>query len=425
MSVQAKDILSALRDVTNPWAKQRKAEERNNRPRSSRSYMFSPKLCHTDVAHQILPPAYVFASGGGRYTVGKRHLWYGCREEFKERTRKPLGYHYFAQNLLRQYMNTHPETESWKVTADPRGTLILPNTAKPVHIPVGTLHIEGHLRDAFRQINPYDFDDVHADVPWPSLAPGLRYRGVLYIEKEGFDPMLREAKIAERFNIAILSCKGQSVVAARRFVDFVCAVNGGVPLGVVHDFDKSGFEIAARLTTVSEWAEENNRVAYEFQNEIDVTDLGLRLEDVRRYGLEARAERVHFKGQFAYDSLASPEEQAFLRSGRRVELNAFSAPDFIAWLEEKLAFWLGKEPFIPDDDQVLELAFRRALAVARVNKAIRKAVPEATDQAKKATVPDDFRAKLREEIRESKQPWDQAMYDLAQHELGDDGDEDE
>ena len=50
---------------------------------------------------------------------------------------------------------------------------------------------------------------------WPSLPAGQRYQAVLYIEKEGFEPLLEEAKIAERFDVAILSCKGQSVVAAR------------------------------------------------------------------------------------------------------------------------------------------------------------------------------------------------------------------
>ncbi len=92
-----------------------------------------------------------------------------------------------------------------------------------------------------------DFD-LELPTEWPSLRHGQRYQAVLYIEKEGFEPLLAEAGIAERFDLAILSCKGQSVVAARRFVDEVCGIGGGVPLLVVHDFDKYGFEISQRLT---------------------------------------------------------------------------------------------------------------------------------------------------------------------------------
>jgi hypothetical protein len=197
------------------------------------------------------------------------------------------------------------------------------------------------------------------------------------------------------------------------------AAGGGARLGVIHDFDKSGFEIAQRLTSVSDWAEENDRVAYEFENEIDVTDLGLTLADVRKYGLEARAERCRFEGHFASDPLATREEQEYLRSGRRVELNAFSSPEFIAWLEEKLTGWLGQERFIPDDE-TLEQAFRRARAAARVNRAVEKAVEKAVEEAEAGAVPENLRKKLRAVQKRSPQAWDHALYELACDELEDD-----
>ena len=65
-----------------------------------------------------------------------------------------------------------------------------------------------------------------------------------------------------------------------------------MPLFVVHDFDKSGFEIAASLTRVSLEAEMANRVAYDFQNEIKVTDFSLRLEDAKKYRLASESGRV-------------------------------------------------------------------------------------------------------------------------------------
>jgi hypothetical protein len=146
--------------------------------------------------------------------------------------------------------------------------------------------------------------------------------------------------------LAILSCKGQSVVAARRFVDEVCRVGGGVPLFVVHDLDKAGFEISQRLTSVSDWAEEYDRVTYQFRHDINVTDLGLRLSDVEQYGLTG--ERCKFKGDFASDSICTHEEKEFLLSDRRVELNEFTSPQFIEWLEAKLKHHLPNR-LVPDD----------------------------------------------------------------------------
>jgi hypothetical protein len=140
----------------------------------------------------------------------------------------------------------------------------------------------------------------------------------------------------------------------RRFVDEVCRKGGGVPLFVVHDFDKAGFEISQRLTQISDWAEEQDRVTYRFENEINVTDLGLRLTDARAYALES--ERARFKGGFARDTITTQEEREFLRSNRRIELNALTSPQFIEWLEDKLSEHLTQR-LVPED-AVLVDAYR-------------------------------------------------------------------
>jgi hypothetical protein len=368
----------------------------------------------TDVCDAILPGAYAHASGNGKYSVSKRQLYYACREEFKNQTRRELDYSYFANTLLVQYLNRHPDTTlKWKITADPRGTLTIPNSAHQVRIPVGTLQIDGHLHKAGKACQPFDNLGAGVNIEWPSLAAGQRYQAVLYIEKEGFGPILEEAQIAERFDLAVMSCKGQSVVAARRFVDEVCAVGRGVPLLVVHDFDKYGFEISQRLTTVSFWAEENDRVTYEFQNEIDVHDLGLRLEDVKEYGLEGSAEKCKFSGGFAGDSIATKEEKEFLRSGRRVELNAMTSPQFVQWLETKLAAHLPGR-LIPGDD-VLADAYRRARAAARINRAVEKVTERAIERARSAKTPKHLRQRLEKAMKGSSKAWDKTLYRLVKN----------
>src|SRR5262249_27664870 len=99
--------------------------------------------------------------------------------------------------------------------------------------------------------------------------------------------------------------------------------NGGVPLFVLHDFDPAGFSICQRLTSVSEWARSKDLVKYEFENEINVIDFGLRLEDVQRYNL--KSEHFTFRG-LPEDTIASDDEQEFFQANRRVELKAFTAP---------------------------------------------------------------------------------------------------
>jgi hypothetical protein len=241
----ADDLLNATNKVTKEWYRQRKQEDRGRRSRSSREYVYSDRVNFSDVAGRILPGGYAHASGNGRYTVDKRQFYYAVRDEFLKATGREITAKYFSQNLLVKYMNQHPgETAAWKITASPRGTLTIPNTGSDTRIPCGTIAVEEHLSAAGKMFRPFDELGDSFKVQWPSLAEGQRYQGVLYIEKEGFDPQLREAKIAERFDLAIISCKGQSVVAARRYVDHVCRVAGGVPLFVAHDFDQAGFEIS-------------------------------------------------------------------------------------------------------------------------------------------------------------------------------------
>jgi hypothetical protein len=409
MTINAADILGVTKAVTKEWTKQRKAEERGSRGRWSRCYVYSDRVDFTEVADKILPSAYQHASGNGRYSVSKRTFYYACRESFKKETGRELEYNYFAGTLLVQYMNRHSETRAWKVTADPRGTLTIPNANHEIQIPCGTLDIEDHLKEANKKCQPFN---INPEVPiqWPSLRGGRRYQAVLYIEKEGFAPLLEEAKIAERFDLAILSCKGQSVVAARRFIDEVCRVDGGVPLFVVHDFDKAGFEISQRLTTVSDWALSNDRVTYEFQHHINVTDLGLRLRDVEEYGLTG--ESCTFKGSFADDSLCTEEEKEFLLSDRRVELNEFTSPQFIEWLEQRLEEHLPKR-LVPDNE-ILADAYRRALVTARLNHAVEKILETATEKAEKVKIPANLRQRVRKAMKDAPDSaWDRALYGLV------------
>jgi hypothetical protein len=416
MSITAADIVGVTRSVTKEWTKQRKAEERGRRSRATRAHIYSGRVNFTDVANRILPAGYAHASGNGRYTVDKRQFYYAVRDQFLEATGREIEAGYFSENLLVKYMNQHPgETADWKITASPRGTLSIPNTGRDLRIPCGTIAIEEHLLKAGAERQPFDdLTKVAVKVEWPSLAEGQRYQGVLYIEKEGFDPQLREADIANRFDIAIISCKGQSVTAARKYVDHVCRMAGGVPLFTAHDMDKAGFEIAQRLTTVSDYALENDLVKYEFQNEINVTDLGLRLTDVQEYGL--KSERCRFRGDFPLDTIATPEEQAFLRSDRRVELNAFTAPQFIEWLERKLMHYLGQGRFIPVD-AILEDAYRRDLAVAQINEAIEASRTAAIQTASTAAIPESLRRQLEQAVSESPMAWDKALYGIARNSL--------
>jgi hypothetical protein len=409
----ANDLKSITKSVTKDWTAQRKREERDSRARYHRSqYMHSDRVYQKDIAWEVIPKAYAKASSNGKYPAHARQIFYAARPEIQERTGRPLQSVYFTQHLLPVYINEHPEATDWWIVYDARGRLIEPHTK--VQIPLGTLEVDNYLKSIEKHaVGQFDFHQSF-DTSFPTKGPTHRISAVLFIEKEGFNELFKAVKLAERYDLAIMSSKGQSVVAARRLVDALCALGSGVPLLVGHDLDKAGLEIPLNLTAVSEAARESNRVRYEFANDIAPIDLGIRLTDVQEWGLEA--ESVRFKGEFGSDSIATPEEQEFLRSNRRVELNAFTSENFIKWIEAKLKEH-GITKVVPDDD-TLEAAYRRAYRIASINRHVGDFVDEAQRESDEVALPKDLGARIKRAIgKNPSRPWDAVVAEIAEKQL--------
>jgi hypothetical protein len=312
---------------------------------------------------------------------------------------------YFTQTLLPTYMNRHPEeTANWKVVYDARGNLLEPHT--DTKVPLGTLDVESYLFKAATHEVPDLSIGGLLKSEFPTHGPKNRYGAILFIEKEGFHPLFEAVNLAERYDLAIMSTKGQSVVAARRLVDELCY--GDVPVLVLHDMDKEGFLISQRLTSVSADAMEADRIRYEFVNDINVIDMGLRLTDVEEWGLES--EQVKFKGGFAGDTITTGGEREFLMSNRRVELNAFASDDFIKWIEGKLAEH-GIQKVVPDT-KTLEMAYRRAAMIRHVEDGMDELIDDAKEVAEEIRMPGDgmLADRVRRHLKDHPtMPWDKAI----------------
>jgi hypothetical protein len=407
------DIQSVTKSVTAKWTKQRKKEERQSRSRSHRSeYIRMYTMPFTEAAEDVIPKAYAKVSGPRKLSAHARQIFYAARPAMEEMTGKILNSEYFTQTLLPDYVRDHDLSEVWKLVYDARGHLEEPHTGETV--PLGTIDVDNYLRD-IRSHVVSDPDSKQLNVDYPTKGPAHRYSAILFIEKEGFHPLFKEVKLAERYDLAIMSTKGQSVVAARKLVDELCPAGGNVPVLVLHDFDIYGLGIFQTLVSVSDAAYIADRIRYEFQNEINFIDLGLRLEDVKKYGLAS--ERV--KPKKWPDGLeASDEEKEFLLSGRRVELNAFTSPDFISWIESKLAEH-GIKKVIPDEDTLME-AYCRAYQICEINRRIELIADEAKQIAEDAEIPRKLRKQIEMKLRKiPEQPWDKVLAEIARERCDD------
>jgi hypothetical protein len=121
------------------------------------------------------------------------------------------------------------------VVYDDRGHFMEPHTKRVIGL--GTLNVRTYLsRVEQSQLEEADFDPAAVK----TYGPDGSFGAVLYMEKEGFLPLFKRVKLAQRYDIAVMSSKGMSVTAARELVDKIC---GSVPLLVLHDFDSAGIII--------------------------------------------------------------------------------------------------------------------------------------------------------------------------------------
>jgi hypothetical protein len=342
----ANDIIDGLETVTRKWTRQKKSEERHPgmiRYRMSRMTK-EPRTTQKDAAWEIMEEAYMAASGGDTLPAMARQIYYQARPKIMAMTDdKELAYGYFSQTLLPDYIEEHGV--DWNVVYDARGHFEEPHTNR--RIGCGTIEVGNYLHAVSEKptIVPAEFSDASVDV----IGPSGGISGVLFCEKEGFNPLFKAVNLANRYDLMIVSTKGVSVTAARLLVDQVCGDND-LPLFVLHDFDVAGFMIFGTL--------QRDTRRYQFSNAIKVIDLGLRLDDIvgleREPAAATKTKEDKLREQLAENGAGDAEIAILLNE--RVELNAMASDDLIAMIERKLKK-NGLKKVIPDDD-VLAEAYR-------------------------------------------------------------------
>lgn len=317
---------------------------------------------------------------------------------------------YFTQHLLPNFIEKNPNlTADWNVVFDARGKLIEPHTRHRTDL--GTLEVRKYLGDWSKGVS--DEINIELNYSCPTRGPLHRYAYTLFIEKEGFYPLLERADIANRYDIAIMSTKGMSVTASRHLVEELS--RQGVTILVLHDFDKSGFSIVSTLRSDTR--------RYKFDTQPLIVDLGLRLADVTELQLES--EQVEYTSKLdpkinLRESGATSEECDFLVRtqtangwvGERVELNAMPSNIFIQWLETKLDE-VGVTKVVPNQE-TLQTAYRRAYKYAIIQDAIDRALSNIDNES--VEIPENLKARVQAAIAGTDLPWDLAVWELVKTE---------
>jgi hypothetical protein len=285
------------------------------------------RLSLKEAVFRVMGEAWQHASGNGTFSVSSRFLYYPVRKLIQQYTDKPLDGNYFSQDLLPEYQRRYGKLTG--LYYDPRGVLYEPHTGES--IPLGTREVENYV------------------------FPAWLYDKILYVEKKGVWPIFQAAKLAEHYDMAIVAAEGYATEAVRILFEHADK-DRQYQLFVLHDADPDGYNIARTLR------EETQRMP---GYAVDVIDLGLRLQEAldldlgeeeftRTKALPAglvltEKERQYFEGREAW---RDEDRQKRTWACKRIELNAFTAPDLVDYVKRQLERAGVRGKVIPPADVV-------------------------------------------------------------------------
>jgi hypothetical protein len=207
---------------------------------------------------------------------------------------------------------------------EPRGSIYHPHRGETIAL--GTLMVEGYER------------------------PEWTYNKVVYFEKEGWSEALKAVRWGERHDCMLISSKGFSTRAARDLVDKLAEHDEPVTIFCVHDADASG-------TMIHQTFQEATKARA--ARRIKIVNLGLEPWEAVDMGLSVENVEAGERRKPVADYVRERDDrdwEEWLQT-HRVELNAMTTPQFIAWLDGKMSAY---EKLIPPAN-VLSREFDRII----------------------------------------------------------------
>jgi hypothetical protein len=198
---------------------------------------------------------------------------------------------------------------------EPRGSIYHPHRNETITL--GTLMVEGYER------------------------PAWTFNKAVYFEKEGWSEALKDVRWAERHDCMLMSSKGFTTRAARDLVDKLAEHDEPVTIFCVHDADAAGTMIYQTFQEATKARD---------ARKIKIVNLGLEPWEgvARRLAVETvePGDRRKSVADYVRERQNGKYWDDWLHT-RRIELNAMTTPQFLSWLDGKMADY-GK--LIPPPD---------------------------------------------------------------------------
>lgn len=267
-----------------------------NRAKRDRRATGLPRRTQKSMVYEATPEGAGTLSEGGRYRFSQRHLLYVIRPAIKPELGRDIEWDTFTKIVTEYEDEVGPIPGMYR---DPRGVVYHPHLRE--EIPLGTLAVEEYRR------------------------PDWVFNKILYVEKEGFFPLLKDLQWPERHDCALLTSKGQATRAAKDLIDLLGETDEELTFFCIHDADAPGTMIYQALQEAT-----RARPA----RKVKIINLGLEPWEALDMGLAS--EPITYKKREPVGSYVAHKWATWLQKNR-VELNAMTPRVFVEWLDRKVA----------------------------------------------------------------------------------------
>jgi hypothetical protein len=281
-------FLDVIRDVT------QKAVRKARHPTAG------ARTSQKDIVLDLIDATIAAVSGGFRFN--ERQLFYALRDPVRIATGNELKIGNF-KTIITDYENDHGDIPL--MFREPRGSIYHPHLDETLTL--GTLSVEDYER------------------------PSWLYNKVVYIEKEGWSEALKDVRWPERHDCMLTSSKGFTTRAIKDLVDKLAEHNEPVTIFCVHDADAYG-------TMIYQTFQEATKARG--ARKIQIINLGLEPWEALHLGLAVEEVEPEKRRKPVADYVRNREDGAYWEEWlqtHRVELNAMTTPQFIEWLDRKMA----------------------------------------------------------------------------------------
>jgi len=331
-------FLDVIRDVT------QKAVRKARRPTAG------GRTSQKDIVLDNLDEAIAAVSGDGQFRFGERQVLYVVRKIVQDEIGATLTTANF-KSIITDFEAEHREIPM--MYREPRGSIYHPHRQETITL--GTLMVEEYER------------------------PIWTFNKLVYIEKEGFVEALKAVRWPERHDCSLISSKGFTTRAVRDLVDKLAEHDEPVTVFCVHDADAYG-------TMIYQTFQEATKARG--ARKIQIVNLGLEPWEAIAMGLEVenveKTDKRKPVADYVRDRKDGAHWEEWLQT-HRVELNAMTTPQFIEWLDGKMAAYdklippadiLKAELSARIEDKICDAITARILREANVDARIAAALAE-------------------------------------------------